>query len=315
MADEGTTQGSKRVTALLTTVGGALGLLVSVTALNVDRSWRLAALAIGVLGFVVVLTATRMRLPTGAVQGVGITLLVVAGLVLVVSPAPSTPGPPHPKARLSLSQLLVTGGTDFEHPVTLDVTVHNLGNRLAVLTGIRLKILDFAYIRDCYTQGEVDASKPYPVSLPDNPSEGTVLTVPLHEEVGHDQVDRFVVRLRPPPYRERYGGPEAGTFGYRVTGMLSSDVQADLPLGPAAFAVPFNPGLWTSMWNPTNPQRRADFAKKLNSGVPMHWDSNPYMHPVETCLDRNAASFARLLRPAGARSAEMAKLLTAIEPP
>ena len=37
MADEGTTQGSKRVTTLLTTVGGALGVLVSVAALNVDR--------------------------------------------------------------------------------------------------------------------------------------------------------------------------------------------------------------------------------------------------------------------------------------
>ena len=266
------------------------------------------------LGFVVVLAATRLRHATGAVQAAGITLLVFAGLVLVVSPAPSAPKPPQPKARLSVSQLLVTGGTNLFEPVKLDITVHNLGNRLAVLTGLRIKILDFAYMRDCYTQGEIDASKPYPLSLPDNPAAGTVMTVPLHEEVGHDQVDRFVVRLWPPPFRkDKYGTTQEGTFVYRVAGTLSSDVQKDLALGSASFAVPFTPGLWNFVWNTADPDRRATFANKLNSGQPMDW-SNRYMRPVETCLDKNSSSLARLLHPAGARSDEMAELLSAIEP-
>ncbi len=312
MADEGATHEPNRLTTLLTTVGAALGVLVSVAALNVDRSWRIAALAIGLLGLVVVLAARLPRLATRAFQAAGITLLVVAGLVLVVSPAPSTPGPPQPKARLALSQLLVTEDPTTGRPVALDITVHNLGNRLAVLTGVKLKILDFAYLRTCYTQGEVGASKPYPVSLPDNPTEGATLTIPLHEEVGHDKVDRFVVQLRPPPYRSPEGYPEAGVFGYRVAVTLSSDVQDDLALGPAAFAAPGTPGLWTSVWDPTDPDRKAKMSNAVNSGTPLTWDSE-YMHGVETCMTANARSVTRLLRPSGARSTAMAELLSAVD--
>lgn len=310
MADEGAAHEPHRVTTLLTTVGAALGVLVSVAALNVDRSWRLAALAIGLLGFAVVLAARLPRLATRSFQTAGITLLVVAGLVLVVSPAPSSPKPPSPKARLALSQLLVDEDPSKDR-IVLDITVHNLGNRLAVLTGVKLKILDFAYLRTCYTQGEVGASTPYPVSLPDHPAKGTTLTIPLHEEVGHDKVDRFVVRLRPPPYRKPKGYPEEGTFGYRVAAALTSDVQADLSLGAAAFAVPYTPGLWTSVWDPTDPARKTKMSNAVNSGVPLTWDGE-YMHGVERCMSDNARSVTRLLRPPGARSTEMADLLAAV---
>jgi hypothetical protein len=312
MADEGATQEPNRLSTLLTTVGAALGVLVSVTALNVDRSWRITALAVGLLGFVVVLVARLPRLATRAFQAAGITLIVVAGLVLVVSPAPSTPGPPEPKARISLSQLLVTDST-AGRPVALDITVHNLGDRLAVLTGVKLKILDFAYLRTCYTQGEVGASKPYPVTLPDRPTADATVTIPLHEEVGRDEVDRFVVQLRPPPYRAPEGYPEEGVFGYRVAISLSSDVQGDLTLGGAAFAVPGTPGLWTSVWDPTDPDRKAKMSNAVNSGTPLTWGGE-YMHGVETCMSKNAKSVLRLLRPAGARSTAMAELLSAIDP-
>lgn len=314
MADEGTTQGSKRVTTLLTTVGGAVGVLVSVAALNVDRSWRIGALAIGLLGFVVVLAATRLRHATGAVQAGGITLLVVAGLVLVVSPAPSTPKPPQPKAQLSVSQLLVTGGTNLFEPVKLDITVHNLGDRLAVLTGLRIKILDFAYMRDCYTQGEIGASKPYPVSLPDNPAAGTVMTVPLHEEVGHRPgrpLCRAVAASAIPGKQVR----EHGGRDLRVPGGANPLVRRTEGPGSRIGGVRRPVHTWVVELRVEHDRPRpSSYVREEAEQRPANGLERSVLAQRRDRLDKNSSALARLLHPEGARSDEMAQLLSAIEP-
>ncbi len=302
MADERNAEGSRRRTMWLTTVAAVLGLIVSVAALNVDRTLRFVAIAIGVLGFAVVLIAPRLRRAKDLVLGVGIALVLLAGLVLVVSPTPTPPQPPEASAELSLSQVLITGGTDGK-PVALDITVHNLGSRLAVLTGVRLYVRDFAYLPACYTAGAIGASKPYPVTLPDNPPRDSVATLPLHEEVGPDNVDRFVVVLRPPPFRgQDEGRPEMATFGYRVSAALTSDVQNSLSLGSAVFTVPWIP-FSTDLWDVTSPRRRSQYARSVGL-EPVDW-TDPEWRRVETCLDSNSRTLARLLDQPGVRTDEL----------
>jgi hypothetical protein len=296
--------------SLLTSISAVLGLLVTVTALNVDRSWRIAAILLGVGGILVSLLALRLSSRRRITTGAGVALLLAACTVLVFSPPTSVPAAPKPRSSLALSQFDITGGTSG--PVMLDVTVHNLGRRRAVLTGVRMKIRDFLYLPECYTAGTVEPSKPYPLTLPDNPTSGAVMTIPLHEEVGADQVDRFTVDLHGPSRtaagpRGRY--PLGGTFLYRFGAALTADVQKNLSLGTAIAATPLDPYPSGQVWNPDDPQRVAKWKQDIagSSSIDL---STPDMQASMRCLDTNSRALKALLARPGRRSDSLDHVLT-----
>jgi hypothetical protein len=296
--------------SLLTTVSAVLGLVVTVTALNVDRSWRIAAILLGVGGILVSLFALRLSSRRRIATGTGVALLVVACTVLVFSPPTSVPAAPKPRSSLALSQFDVTGGTSG--PAMLDVTVHNLGRRRAVLTGVRMTMRDFLYLPDCYTAGTVEPSRPYPVTLPDNPPSGAVMTIPLHEEVGADQVDRFTVGLHGPVRTAkgpRGSYPVGGTFLYRFGAALTADVQENLPLGTAIVATPLDPHPSGQVWNPDDPQRVAEWKQHIAGSSPIDLNT-PDMQASMRCLDSNSRALKTLLARPGRRSDTLDHVLT-----
>lgn len=274
----------------------AAGLVVSVTALNVDRQWRLAALLLGASGVGVALLFWRRTRRRAVGTGVASVLLLSAAAVLVVSPSPAAPKHavlPRPGSKLSLSQLQVVDA-GVHHPTELDITVHNTGGRRAVLDRLVLTVNHFAYLPQCVFGSSLEPSRiTYPVTMPDRPRAGQRVSVVLHEEVGPDQVDRFQVKLHAPPLRRAPGGPAPAVFAYQLDASVTSDVEPrPLALGPAIVTVDHAPTRNVEAWDVGDPGRAQDPGiRDLVVGDPA----------ARRCLDRNSARLASLLALPGAR--------------
>jgi hypothetical protein len=114
---------------------------------------------------------------------------------------------------------------------TLDVTVRNDGDRVAVLTGVDLTIDDFGFLPACIFGSNLEVSGNYQASLPDNPKPGTVVRVPLHQQVEAGGVDRFTIALKAP---SDHAGTQSGSIGSFVYLLRPSVVQD--AAGPAVSA-------------------------------------------------------------------------------
>ncbi|HEX5927542.1 MAG TPA: hypothetical protein VFY45_27240 [Baekduia sp.] len=81
---------------------------------------------------------------------------------------------------------------------TIDLTVLNRGTRRALVTGVRIRILDSAKLPVCYSQGggPVPVSARYTITLPADPlpSQATIHRA-LHQQIPADDVDRFIFRF------------------------------------------------------------------------------------------------------------------------
>lgn len=92
-----------------------------------------------------------------------------------------------------------SGETATEHvdasKPRIEVRVHNTGTRRAVLTSARFTIADYARIVPCGLGAGLLASARYDVILPVDPRQGQAVEVPINQQLGPDQADRFVFRV------------------------------------------------------------------------------------------------------------------------
>lgn len=164
----------------------------------------------------------------------------------------------------------------------VDVRLHNVGTRRSVLTSARFVITRHARIGVCGVGAELPSSASYDVMLPARPRRGQVIEVPINQQLGPDEADRFSFRLGT---EEAYKADLGTTVIYEMdVSILHDTAPQPLKVGAVVVAVPAAPTRWPQ------PPPYGDFAE---SGCT----------PVPGREDRTAATFR------GARSPELAAFL------
>lgn len=183
--------------------GSVFAIVLSVLGLNRSPSVRVVVVGLMLLaaatGVVAIVTRRYRRVTTA----VAVVLVLVAVGVLTLAPEPVDPGPtssPTASAgpQLTLSQVDVIAATGSGSVATLDVTVRNDGQQLAVLTGFDLTIDGFGFLPACLYGSNLEVTAKYSATLPDNPKPGQVVHVTLHQQVEPGRADRFTIGLRAP---------------------------------------------------------------------------------------------------------------------
>ncbi|MCA0297124.1 MAG: hypothetical protein LCH96_17775 [Actinobacteria bacterium] len=193
--------------------GSVLAIALSVLGMNKDQTFRAWAVALMLLAAATGITAivwSRFRRYT-TVAAVVLVVASVAILTLAPEPAPPPPAPtPTAAPQLTLSQVAVVAPDGSGSLATLDITVRNDGERVAVLTGVDLTIDAFGFLPACIFGSNTEVSGEYQATLPDEPKAGQVVHVRLHQQVEPGGVDRFTIALRAPA---AHAGTQAGSIG------------------------------------------------------------------------------------------------------
>ena len=245
---------------------------------------------------------------------VGVAAGVVGAVAAVIAVVPyvtghEAPAPPTDAAALSLAEVVVhngpaayTSGDDaaslaggrqtLASSPAIDLTVINRGTRLALVTGVRIEILDSAELPVCFSQGggPVPVSAHYTILLPAHPpSSQKVVRRALHQQIPANDVDRFIFRFGSRDVDQ----DEDQLFALRVRLTVSGGTSIDagrfvlaLPGSFVASAEEF------PIVDLTSPSERAAWL-----ALEPTW-----------CYRRNLESAARVLAAPGRRSQQMAAL-------
>jgi hypothetical protein len=82
-----------------------------------------------------------------------------------------------------------------DRPAALDIKLHNVGDRRSVIKRAVLRIQKFTTLPICLSQGGLGVSATYGVTLPERSAEGQAIEVPLSQQLGPDEADRFKLDL------------------------------------------------------------------------------------------------------------------------
>lgn len=119
----------------------------------------------------------------------------------------------------------------------IEIRLHNLGAQRSVLTAARFTVRRLAIIRPCGQGAPLAVSTRYDLRLPQR--EGATVTLPIDEQLGPDQADRFVFRVISKRYRQRH---TADVLVYELgIAVLHDDSPKPLRVGEVVLAVPGAP--------------------------------------------------------------------------
>ncbi len=128
----------------------------------------------------------------------------------------------------------------------LEVTLHNMGDRLVVIDGARVKIRHVYKLRRCASQDDILLSHVYGLALPASAHEGETFEAELHQQVGGDEADRFRVGLSTKLPTE----DPTSLYLFEAEVSLQNDgPQPDLPLGTAVLGLPELPTPGEYYWD------------------------------------------------------------------
>ncbi|WP_045746574.1 hypothetical protein [Actinoplanes rectilineatus] len=123
-------------------------------------------------------------------------------------------------------------------PPPVEFTVHNRGTRRSVITRVGVTVEDSMVLRQCASQGEpLAVSASYDVVLPLEPADGTELEVPVGQQQGPDEADRFALRFGTPA---RESPTVIHIYRLRFA-LLTDGSEKRLAAGTGIVAVPFAP--------------------------------------------------------------------------
>lgn len=128
----------------------------------------------------------------------------------------------------------------------LEVTLHNTGGRRVVIDAARVEVRRVQKLRRCASQDDLLLSHVYGLLLPANAHEGDAVEMPLHQQVGPDEADRFRVELstKLPP------SDQTSLYLFEVAVSLRNDgPQSELPLGTAVVGLPELPAPGEYYWD------------------------------------------------------------------
>ncbi len=83
-------------------------------------------------------------------------------------------------------------------PLVIDIELRNLGKQLAILTALQFRVQQALKLPLCLGQGNLPATGHFKANLTPQTHAGTVVTVPVHQEVSAGGADRFLIDVQGP---------------------------------------------------------------------------------------------------------------------
>lgn len=253
--------------------------------------------------------ATVIGLPVGAVLGI-LALVNLGG----------GDSPPAPSlAQVEPVDLVVHNGGATEAPPRLEILLHNIGDKRAVLSRANIEIRRVGLLRQCFSQGDLPLSTTYAATLPANAAPGHVVQAPLHEQLGGDEADRFAIGLgvRADPAKSSYsmGGKQnlPGLYLFEVAISLISDEGGQpLSVGRALVSLPVAPEPFGFYWDRPTMEQLVQYDREVERNRKAAGDptSSPPWPPAWTkkCWLANTKTLRGML----AADAERSPTLTAV---
>lgn len=170
--------------------------------------------------------------------------IALAALVLAYLALPDDGEPrsePETTPELERVDLIVRNDPLPERPA-LELLVHNGGRGRSVVSRAELEIARIVPLPLCFTQGGLGVSESYGAELPVDAEPGTVVTVPVHQQVAPDAADRFEVALSVVGDDPVTGEGLRGVYLFELDVSLAHDGKAEpLPMGRALVSLPTLP--------------------------------------------------------------------------
>jgi hypothetical protein len=231
----------------------------------------------------------------GGVSAIAAVLSVAIAVVVAWPATASRPDSLGSSPRLELDAVQVIPKMSERHDLLsfsdhVYFSLRNTGSRLAIITGLKLQVQQFAQIPECFSSGSLMTTGWSTVGLPANPSPGQAVTVPVSQQMAPDSADKFEVSLHVPK-------TALGIHFYRLRAWIIYDEQVALNVGYLLASLPVEPQdggyYWTRM-DQADPGRLKPFTSNLQS--------------LSHCLIANSERLHAILSRPGNRSAGLASL-------
>jgi hypothetical protein len=245
------------------------------------------------------LASLNLPLPVTLISVIAAAVLAVLGNYVYRS---MTAAPP-PAARLEVDGIVVMapdpaliGDNTTRYFDRLYFQLRNTGSQLAILSGVTLGIQQHAVVPLCFTQGYLPSTGHYRTDLPEHPSPGSVVTIPISQQIGPDEADRFDVAVRIP------FGPNEAIHLYRLRVSLTYDrAVPPISVGEVIVALPFEPNDGQYFWSHRD-RASPNF---------LAWYA-PNYPTISRCLIRNSQLLAQFLSQSGIHSEQLGSVLRSL---
>lgn len=230
---------------------------------------------------------------------------------------------------LSLAQVepvdLVVHDNKLESPPPrLEILLHNTGDKLAVVDRAKIEIRRVGSLRQCVSQGDLPLSTTYAATLPAGASPGDAVEVPLHQQLGADEADRFAITLgvRAKPGSSQYTirGKQSlpGPYLFELAVSLVSDEDSrPLDIGRALVSLPFTPDAPMFYWDRASKESLVQFGREEarvseeSGGTIPPWPSPM----AKSCWFSNTGTLRSMLASSAERSPSLAAVAASIITP
>jgi hypothetical protein len=171
--------------------------------------------------------------------------------------------------------------------------IRNTGSQLAIIRAVGIQTEYFARIPVCFTQGNLPTTGHYMANLSLHPKLGSVINVPVSQQVPPDSADRFELALRIPP------DPDESIYLYRLHLWLFYDnLRVPVDAGQVVVSMPYDPTPQQYVWSRTY---------QAEHGKPINFTGND-ITKISECMISNSKKVRSLLSQPGSRSAGLAGL-------
>ena len=200
---------------------------------------------------------------------------------------------PSPDVRLASVVVHEPGG----EVLSMEFTIHNTGSSRGIVEEATFTVEDHMTVLPCVGGGIVELSAEYDLLLPSNAERGDQFTVPVSQQVGPDEADRFAVNAR---LDEASMGFEEL---YRLDVELVIDGRAeDVDVGPVIVVLPHSPADdQLSYWGGEHTQFNRDWIEAQGD------------EGTDECIDDNTQNLHDFLNTPGERPPSLERLFDELD--
>jgi hypothetical protein len=227
----------------------------------------------------------------------GVIAIFVAAVSLAVPPIIKALSPgPSPGVRLAS---LVVQDPDGD-VVSMEFTIHNTGSSRGIVEEAIFTVEDSVAISPCTGGGMVELSAEYDLLLPFDAENGDQFTVPISQQVGPDEADRFAVNAR----LDEGAGEHVKLYRLDVALIVDGSAE-DIDAGTVVFPLSYSPAdEWLMYWGGEQTDVNLQYIEQ--QGV----DGSV---GISECLDENTQQLHDFLQASGERSPSLERVLDELE--
>lgn len=232
---------------------------------------------------------------------VAVPIAVLALVVTLLSAGGNGSATPDPggasSASLQQVGLAVRNDVSLDEMQGLEVLLHNAGGQRSVVSGARIEILRVDPLPLCFSQGDLQLSGHYDAQLSTDAEPGDVVEVPLHQQLGSDEADRFEIALGLSGEEE---SSSSDLYLFELDVSLEHDgAQPPVGLGRALVSLPMLPPPGAYYWARDTGSSLKRYMISGNASVQETWG------PPMSCWLANTETLRRVLAGSAARSPQM----------